>query len=256
MSLVALGEQFYVLDQVNNRVTRWGKDGKAQEVFRMDGLEAADLAVGADGSVAVLDRLVHKEVAVFKDGKRLASFPLDEERFPEPGAVTGVFVDGDDVLVEKEHGALFRVGTIRGEPLSSPEELPGRPSRDGKLYLSAGIVDRDQGRVFVAAVDRVQMEARFTRQLSFPGMLLSIAALDSDKKGIIYLGVTLDQGSATPTVVTCLEPTRGEPLGSVLIPTNESPEESLKEITLTDDGTIVFAHRTEAGMSFESYRCP
>jgi hypothetical protein len=256
MSVVGSGEHFFVLDQVNDRVTRWGKDGKAQVVAELGGLEAADMAVAADGSVAVLDRLVGKEVAVFKDGKRVGSLPLDPERIPEPGAVTGVFVDGDDVLVEQEHGPLLRLGTLDGGLAQDKDQIPGRPSRDGKLFLSAGITDREQGRTYVAAFDRVAQESRFTRQLTFPGIIESILALDSDKKGTIYLAVVVDQGSTTVTSVTCLEPTHGEPLGAVQLPTNTSPEESLRELTVMDDGTLVFAHRTDAGMAFESYRCP
>ena len=256
MSLVASGEGFLLLDQVNGRVTRWSKDGKAQLAFSLGNLEAADLAVAPDGSVAVLDRLVNKQVTLFKDGQPAGTLPLDTERFPEPGAVTGVFVDGEDVLVEREHGPLLRLGTIRGERATTPEEIPGRPSRDGKLLLSAGITDRPQGRAYVAAVDRATSAARFTRQLSFPGMIEGIVALDSDRAGTIYLAVALDQGASSPTSVVCLEPTHGEPIGAVLIPTNSSPEESLREITVTDDGAILFAHRTDEGMAFERYRCP
>lgn len=256
MSLVGVGDQFLVLDQVNDRITRWTKDGKAEVVAKLGNLEAADLAVAADGSVAVLDRLVGKEVALFKDGKQVGSLPLDKERFPEPGSVTGVFVDGDDVLVEREHGPLIRLGTLAGGLSDSRDEIPGRPSRDGKLLLSAGIVNRNQGLAYVAAVDRAKMEARFTRKLSYAGEITSIVALESDKKGTIYLAVALDQGATTPTEIICLEPTRGEPLGAVQIPTNNSPEEALRELTVMDDGTIVFAHRTDEGMAFESYHCP
>lgn len=255
MSVVAAGDALFVLDQVNDRITRW-KDGKAQVVAELGGLEAADLAVAPDGSVAVLDRLVNKEVAVFKDGKRVGSLPLDPERFPEPGTVTGVFVEGEEVLVEKEHGPLIRLGTLGGALGSDKEELPGRPSRDGALLLSAGIVDAEQGRAYVAAFDRAKGEARFTRQLTFSGLLVTIVALDSDRKGTIYLAVTAEQGSTPVTSVTCLEPTRGDPLGAVQIATNTSPEESLRELTVTDDGTLIFAHRTPEGMAFESYRCP
>ncbi|MDW8250558.1 MAG: hypothetical protein RMJ98_14780 [Myxococcales bacterium] len=255
MSLVVVGGALFVLDQVNDRITRW-KDGKAQVVVELGGLEAADLAVAPDGSIAVLDRLVNKEVAIFKDGKRMGSLPLDPERFPEPGTVTGVFVEGEEVWVEKEHGPLIRLGTLSGALSNDQEELPGRPSRDGTLLLSAGIVDQEQGRAYVAAFDRAKGEARFTRQLTFPGVLTTIVALDSDRTGTIYLAVTVEQGTIPVTSVTCLEPARGDPLGAVQISTNTSPEESLRELTVGDDGTIVFAHRTLEGMVFESYRCP
>lgn len=258
MSLVAAGaDQFLVLDQVNQRVTRWSRDGKATVLLSLKGDQAADVAVGPSGSVAVLDRLVGKEVALFdKDGRSIGSLPLDRERVGDPGAVTGVFIDGEDVYVERAHGPLLRLGSMQGAPSDDRSEVPGRPSRDGKLLLSAGTVNRKQGRVYVSAVDRATSEVRFTRQLNYAGIIASIVTLDSDKTGTIYLAVALDQGAATPTMVTCLEPAKGTPLGAVEIPTNDSPEETMKEITVTDDGSIVFAHRLEEGMAFESYRCP
>ena len=48
----------------------------------------------------------------------------------------------------------------------------------------------------------------------------------------------------------------GQPLGSVTMPTNSSPEEAMREMTVLDDGTILLALRLDEGMSFEGYRCP
>lgn len=257
MSLIASGEGFLVLDQVNQRVTRWSRDGKAQVQLKLASDQAFDVAVAANGSVAVLDRLVEKQVTLFdRDGRSIGALTLDPAVVGDTGSLTGVFVDGDEVLVEREHGPLIRVGTIQGGPLQDSTEIPGRPSRDGKLLLSAGIVNAKLGSVYIAVVDRATGEARFTRQLNYPGLITSIVALDSDRKGTLYLGVALDQGSASPTLVTCLEPARGNPLGSVALPTNDSPEETGKEITVTDDGRIIFAHRLDDGMAFESYTCP
>ena len=116
MSLVSAGPgRFAVLDQVNGRVTLWSADGKAKTLLKLSGPLAADLAVGRDGSVAVLDRLGNKSVSLFdRDGNPLGVLPL-EETFGDPGQMTGVFVDGDDVLVEKAHGPLVRVGSLKGD---------------------------------------------------------------------------------------------------------------------------------------------
>lgn len=256
MSLIAAGDHFLVLDQVNQRVTRWDRRGKASVLLPLEGDQAADLAAGRDGSVAVLDRLVGKKISLFgPDGRPAGSLPLDPEVVGDPGSVTGIFIDGETVYAERAHGPLVAVGTTRGEPSSDRSEVPGRPSRDGKLLLSAGIIDRKQGRVYVSAVDRATMEARFTRQLTHAGFIASIVALDSDLSGTLYLAVALDQGSVTPTLVTCLDAT-GAPLGAVEIPTNDSPEETLRELSVADDGTILFAHRLDDGLAFESYRCP
>ncbi|RYE92391.1 MAG: hypothetical protein EOO75_06845 [Myxococcales bacterium] len=168
-----------------------------------------------------------------------------------------MFVDGEDVYVERAHGPLVLLGSTSGAPRAGEAtEVPGRPSRDGKLLLSAGVIRADLGRVYVSAVDRASNDLRFTRELRLGGLVQSIVGLDSDKAGVIYVAIAIEQGDQTPTVVACLDPARGQTLGSIAIPTNTSPEESLRELTVLDDGTIVLGHRLEEGMSFEGYRCP
>lgn len=258
MSIAAAGPgRFVVLDQINNRVTLWTADGKARTLLTLPGELAADIAVGGDGTVAVLDRLGSKQVSLFdRDGKAIGVLPLDEG-VGAAGKVTGVFVDGQDVYVERAHGPLVLLGSTTGAPRSGDAtEVPGRPSRDGKLLLSAGITERDLGRVYVSAVDRASSDLRFTREIRLGGIVQTIVGLDSDKAGVVYAAFAIEQGESTPTVVVCLDPVRGQTLGSIAIPTNSSPEESMRELTVLDDGQIILGHRLDEGMSFEGYRCP
>ena len=50
---------------------------------------------------------------------------------------TGLFVDGDSVYVEAEHGPLIRVGGLDGKADPERPQFPGRPSRDGKSFLAS-----------------------------------------------------------------------------------------------------------------------
>jgi hypothetical protein len=180
---------------------------------------------------------------------------LDPDIVGDPGMLTGVFVDGKDVWVEKEHGMLIRVGDTSGQPAEGKTEIPGRPSRDGASLLSAGIVDGEAGRVFVASIARSTMEHRFTRELRYAGVVQSLLLLDSDRKGTIYVASTLVRGDQETIVLTCLEPERGKPIGGAELPPNTSPEETFRDLSVLDDGGVVYAHRTEAGVSYEKYQC-
>jgi hypothetical protein len=245
-----------VLDQVNGRLVRRDREGKPESAIALALTGPQDLATGADGSAVVMDRLISKALAIYDpSGHSVGQLPLDPAVVGDPGLLTGVFVDGKDVWVEKEHGALIRVGDTSGQPADGKDEMPGRPSRDGGSLLSAGIIDGDSGRVFVASIVRATREHRFTRELRYAGMVQSLLMLDSDRKGTIYVASSLTRGEQETVVLSCLEPEHGQPIGGAELPPNTSPEETFRDLTVLDDGGVVYAHRTETGVSYETYRC-
>lgn len=259
MSLTVDGKgRMYVLDQVNGRVLRVGADGKPESVFPLKQQEAAqDIAITDDGKVAVLDRYNSKSIVMYdENGGSLGEIPLQGEGLEEPGLVTGVFVDGKDVYVEKEHGSLMRVGTTDGQPSADRGELPGRPSRDGQSLLHAGVIDVAAGRMYVSAIDRPTMQHRFTRELRHGAEIRGILMLDSDKMGTIYLATQLDQNGAEVVILTCLEPLKGYPTGSAMLPVNTMPEETFRDFAVLDDGGVIYSVRTEEGVSYQRYDCP
>src|SRR5205807_10122919 len=76
MSFVPTANGLLVLDQVNARLVRFGADGSATEV-RLTQRAPQDVAVAADGTLAVLDRLGDKDVALLApDGRALGTLPL------------------------------------------------------------------------------------------------------------------------------------------------------------------------------------
>ncbi|HEY3451692.1 MAG TPA: hypothetical protein VGK67_35370 [Myxococcales bacterium] len=253
------GGSSYVLDQVNGRIVRFGPDGKPLDPIPVTQQAPQDLAVAKDGTTLVLDRLRDKTVAVLKDGKLVGDLPVEGKGIDEGGGVTGVFVDGDDVYVEREHGPLVRVGDTDGKADPERAEVPGRPSRDGKSYLMAGIIDAAAGREFVNAVDRETLERRFTRELRLGMPVLAIVLLDSDLSGTLYLGSLVagdpTTGGGAFVRIACLSGADGVPTGSVDVPANAGAEETFREFAVLDGGGVVYAQRGESGVAYVRYDC-
>ncbi len=250
--------RMFVLDQVNGRVVRIGADGKPEGIIPLKQQDAAqDMAISKDGKIAVLDRFNSKSIVMYDDkGNSLGEIPLGGEGLEQPGLVTGLFVDGEDVYVEKEHGPLMRVGTTDGKPATDRGEIPGRPSRDGQSFMNAGVIDAAAGRMYVSAIDRPTMQHRFTRELRHGAQIRGILMLDSDKLGTIYLATLLEQNGSEAVILTCLEPLKGYPTGSATLPVNTLPEESFRDFAVLDDGGLIYSVRTEQGVSYQRYDCP
>lgn len=253
MSLAFAGSDLLVLDQVNGRLSRFDKDGKPKGSTRAPNT-VQDVAVASDGSVAMLDRLVGKAVTLTDaSGKKVGELPLSP-KIAEPGLVTGVVVDGKNVYVEKEHGALVPIGTIDGQPPpSDATDLTGRPTKDGQLLVTAGITSKREGKAHVNAVDRKTMALRFARSVSFPRPSQAIVMLDSDAQGTIYLGVAA--GEPSEANIACLDPADGHVKGRIVLPMSHTPEESFRDFTVAGDGTIAYALRTEEYVEYRTARC-
>lgn len=246
----------HVLDAVNNRVVRRGEGGKPDLAIRMDLTDTQDIAIGADGAMAALDRYVDKSVLIYDDtGVLKGELPIEGEGVTDVGEVTGVFVDGNDVYVEREHGALVKIGDTAGMPAEPRSEIPGRPSRDGLSFLSAGITDAPTGRVYVSSIERATSEHRFTRELRLNAFVRSIVLLGSDKAGTIYFAAEVEQDGEGIVVLQCLEPLKGIPVGGALLPINTLPEESFRDFAVLEDGGVIEALRSEAGVTYTRYDC-
>ena len=253
-----------VLDQVNGRLLRLDENGKAVGSIPITQQSPQDVVVAKDGTMLVLDRLKDRTVALVNpmDGKLFGELPVEGKGIPQGGGVTGTFIDGDSVYVEREHGALVRVGDTAGHVDADRPELPGRPTRDGRSYITAGIVDMQSGRLYLNSIDRQTNQHRFTREyrLNFP--LMTIALLDSDRAGVIYLGVVgeLPTGRADPASqqavrLFCITPTDGSITGQTDVTLNTMPEESFRDFAVLDAGGVVYQLRTEQGVAILRADC-
>lgn len=244
-----------LLDQVNGRLVRRGRDGKPLKSIALPVNGAQDVAVGPDGKIAVLDRLVDKTVAIMDaDGKVIGKLPLEGNGIGEGGGVTGVFVDGKKVYAEYEHGMLVLLGDTSGTIDKERSELPGRPSRDGMYLWSAGITDSDGGVLWIASLVRSSMEHRFTRQLKMGMPVRAIVLLDTDKQGTVYLATLVEAGQEA-ILLTCIAPADGHVLGSIQLPASAMPEESFRDFTVLDEGGVLYQHRAEQGVTVSKYDC-
>lgn len=257
MSLaVARNGDVLVLDQTNGRIARFDKDGKWKGSTPTPVQGPQELTQTPDGKTLVLDRVVDGQIAILdENGNPTAQLPVVGKSVAEGGAVTGMFVDGDSVYVEQEHGSLVRVGDTKGTVDSEQPEIPGRPTRDGKSYISAGIIEAATGRMYVNAIDKVAMAQRFTREYRLTPTLHQILLLDTDASGIIYLATNSDDGTNEQVTLLCLDPLDGRPIGTNVLPPNTLPEESFRDFAVLDQGGVVYSYRTEQGVELRRYDC-
>lgn len=263
MSLtVAPDGTIVILDQVNQRLVKLDASGKRVGSTPIPVQAAQDVLVTKDGTSLVLDRLVDKTVAIIgPDGKPRGELLIEGKGLVEGGASTGLFNDGDDVLVEREHGDLVRIGKTDGKADTERGEVPGRPSKDGANYLTALIASAADGLVAVTAVSKSTLEHRFTRQLSFGQPIVQLVMLDSDATGIGFVGANVELPGSTldlpkvGVVVLCLDGRDGAVLGRALFAPNTVADETFRELTVSGDGSILFLRRTEQGAQLERHRC-
>lgn len=251
-----------VLDQVNQRLVKLDAKGNRLGTTPLPLQAAQDVVVTKDGTSLVIDRLVDKAVAVIgPDGKQRGELPIEGKGLTEGGASTGIFDDGDDVLVEREHGDLVRIGKTSGKADPERAEVPGRPSKDGASYLTALLADAASGTITLTAIAKATLEHRFTRQVSFGQPILSLVMLDSDPSGLAYVGANVESAGSTAeqprftVAVLCLDGRDGAVLGRAAFPATVMADETFRELSVAGDGTILFLRRSEAGAQLERHRC-
>jgi hypothetical protein len=262
----------HVLDQVNHRIQRFSRDGQHLGSTAISLLGAQDLALTRDGKYVILDRLAERTIAIVsRDGHELARLPIVGQGIERTGYVTGLFVDGDDVLLEREHGPLVRVGDSNGGDTQNREEIPGRPTRDGRAWITAGITDPAEGRLYINAVARPSRNHLYTRELRLPMETRAIVMLDSDPHGVIYLGVLgvprstattapiIDSDGASESseriLLVCIDGATGRPTGQTTIPPNTSADETFRDFSVPDEGGVIYQYRDEQGVEYRRYDC-
>ncbi|WP_394824383.1 hypothetical protein [Pendulispora albinea] len=258
-SFAVTDDGYIVLDQVNERLVRY--DAKGKPIGTIPVSETSDdIAAGKD-SMAVLDRLVQKKVTTYDaSGRKTGEYALDGAKgIKEPGTTSGVFMDGKKVYVEREHGGLVMLGGAGGQPSADGTELSGRPSKDGALLLSAGVLSARAGVVYVNVFDRAKNGLRFTQKVALGPELKALLLLDSDARGTIYVGAWMTVAGEQPPDsirVFCISSADGRTLGQTSLPTNDTPEESFRDLAVGADGSIVYAWRSEQGVQYLRATCP
>lgn len=241
-----------VLDQENARIVR--SDGTS---IPLPGARADDLARGEDGSLAVLDRLGAKDVAILDgQGRERGRLPLEGPGVASARDVSRVVVSGKDVYVEVDGGGpLVRIGTTDGKPADVRGEIPGIPTRDGGALLSAGITSERDGRAWVTAAD-AQGAHRWTRELRFPGELSAVGFLDSGGKGAVWAVLLAGSTRADYTNwALCLDLETGRVRTSATLAVETPAWESFRDFAVRPDGSLVVARRSEQQVTYAAYPC-
>lgn len=253
-----------VLDQVNDRVVKLDKTGKVIGSTPLTLQAAQDVTIASDGTTLVMDRIVDKSVAVIgPDGKLLGELPLEGKNLEEGGAATGVFTDGEDVYVEREHGDLVKIGTTKGKADPEREEVPGRLSRDGTAYLTAWFAGVGEERVYVGAIEKASKTQRFQREYRLGLPVVGLMLLDTDRSGVIYLAALTsvaipgkpDTERRPMVLLLCLDPLDGRPLGRAELPANMAADESFRELVVADEGGVLYLYRTDEKAQIQRYDC-
>lgn len=258
MSFLATAEGAIVLDQLNGRIVHLDKNGKFVREDKLHVRAAQDIAQGPHGEVLAMDRLVSREVEILdKSGHSVGTLPLEGKGIDNGGGTTGLFVRGDKVYAESAHSVLVELGSVTGTPSTERAQLSGRPSRDGQMLLSAGRSDADPTRVWVNQFEVSRKTMAWAREVAFGAPVRQLLFLDTDARGTVYLAMELarDDDHVT-TQLACLSAKDGQLLGRVGLPTNTMPEETFRDFSVRDDGTVLYVHRTEDGSRYLAYHCP
>ncbi|MCA9669279.1 MAG: hypothetical protein KC503_26975 [Myxococcales bacterium] len=261
-----------VLDQVNGRLTRYDRSGRQVGSVALDTTTAQDVSFDADGRALVLDRHTRRDVQIFDaDGKRVGSVPLVGGKVSEAGTVSGVFSDADGIYVEVGNDQVVRVADSAGQPTGGQETIPGRPTRDGKLVVRAGIVQRDSGRVYVQAHERQRSKPGqgmlahalvWETPLRLAAPVIEILMLDSDRQGNVYLAVEIGRRDEATnrmvdqaTIVVKLDGKRGALVGDLRLPsTLANPAETFRPLAVTDAGEVVQMLASSEGVTVRRYQ--
>lgn len=250
-----------VLDNVNRRIARFDARGRPLPPIALPDEAAQDVVRGAGDRVAVLERLRDPRVMLYDaDGRALGSVPLAGPGIDDPGGVTGLFTDrGGNLYVEREHGAWLELADAEGRAVASRPRAPGRPLPDGR-FVTGAIADRAAGTARVRVLDGDGNPA-WEAAVSFGAPLMFLALLDGDSAGDVFVGAHVGHESPAPPyriedealVLVALGPD-GRERARLTLPAPPPAEESFRDLSVGDDGTIYWMRRTASGVVIEAYR--
>jgi hypothetical protein len=197
------------------------------------------------------------------DGKLVDTLSLGGKGVTDNGGVTGLFADDDGIYVERDHDTVVRIADASGRADPARPEMLGRPSRDGRLLLAASIADGALGEILVRAVDRQSGMPAWEQPVRLGAPIVHILALDSDRRGMIYLAVDVGHESPTPPyqlvderLVLVRLGGGGAPRGILEVPPLPAADETFRPVTVDDDGTVFVMYGGDKGLSVTRYVFP
>jgi hypothetical protein len=247
----------HLLDGENGRLLRVLPDGGLGDDVKLPVKDPVDVAVAKDGSLVLLARQGEEGAKVTlagPDGRARGTLVLPEDVAKDARSVV---VSGKDVYVESHRGELTRVGDTSGAVDPSPALAPGHPTRDGKAFVSAILPSPDAHEVHVFVTDGASQRQRWSRLVRPTLAVEGISLADTDQAGVVYLVVTgapPGGGDDRMAQLLCLEPTRGDLLGSVDLSLDVGPE-AIEDAKALDAGGVVLTVSSRAGLRVERHDC-
>lgn len=252
--------QLSLLDQVNGRIERFDQNGKLLSDFPIGTTTAQDVLITPDDTTLVLDRLAKDPVVKRFDtnGNPLGEISLARNSISNKGDISGIFSDKNGIYIEVGHHKVIRISDADGNSVSTDEEIPGRPTRDGSLAIRAGILNKQEGKVYVHA-HSYQNVLAWEKAYRLAGPIRYILMLDSDLLQHIYLAAEIQditQAEASfKTMVIRLDQKTGTLSGQLILPSSlEQASECFKPLSVGDDGTIYQILHQEEGTVVYAYR--
>jgi hypothetical protein len=235
----------FVLDQVNLRIQVY-EQGRFKRSIPLPADTFEDLALMADGSVAVLDRLSRRTVRIMDPrGQLVSEVNLEGPGVGQGGAVTGLFAQDDGLWVEVAHGRLVRIADATGKADPQRPWVAGRFAAGGSKVLSATLDGRYAAEIITRPAVASKVPAQRLARVDFDLRLAHLTALETDAAGNVYLGALMmrHRQSAPFDVleqrseVVVVSP-RGRELRRISLPAPDTALEFLRSIRVSPDGTI------------------
>ncbi|MBF0443103.1 MAG: hypothetical protein HQK54_14440 [Oligoflexales bacterium] len=246
-----------ILDQVNDRVQCFGPHGRLDRQFKLERPTAQDISIGADGKIGMLDRLGEPSLVIHSEsGEKISEIPLVGGPITEGGTLTALLRDGEgNYYVEREHQDVIRIADSGGAADSQRPIFPGRPTRDGKLFVSASIKSARDGTIILKAFDRMK-QLKWEKLLGTRSSVMQILMLESDKNGNIYVGALvgkLENPEESVIQAVRLNGENGEISGTIFLPSPKDPHERFRDLVVAEDGTLLHFESQEKGAEIRRY---
>jgi hypothetical protein len=256
---VAADGRIWILDPVNRRLVRFA-NGRADRWIPLAGDAWQDVALGPDGGLWILDRLVGRRLErLDESGRPVASIPVEGAGVREGGGVTALLPRDDGVWLEVEHTRSVRVADAQGAAAHYRIEAFGRPAGPSGRSLFAR---RDGSRaVEVRALDTRSELLREVTTVAFDDPVWRIAALEARTNDEVVLAAHLVREGPAPTFAVAFETLEVRVLAPDLSERRRfrtTPSvgawEQFREFRVAPDGTIFQMAFVEAGVEVRRWR--
>jgi hypothetical protein len=230
LALVADGDGMALLDQENQRLLRYDADGQLLAAVPIPSRTTLDAArLGDSWALLAYDR-----ATVSWSTQQVGSAGTLDATAAVPAtldAPSGIFADGDTVLVEQAHGRTFDVAT--------GVSYPGRPVGDGR-YVSA--VKDDASTLRITWSDAMGADTR-TTLLTPDRPLGNVVALDTRDGFTLVTLLLFEEGAAPgyemldPELRTVLLDAEGQRVDEISLPPGAATVVT-RELALGADGAL------------------